>query len=113
MKTKSKLACLLGVCVMAAAFGGCSQTGRQERNAIGEFNAGNYAGATELLRGPAAKKDENYVLNNCRLGASALAAGDLETSEASFFSAYQVINSGDTNDAGRAMQATVVFEGIK
>src|SRR5437763_17217025 len=59
------------------------------------------------------KKDENYVLNNCRYGSCALAAGQFEEAQAAFLTAYHVINSGDVNDAGRQMQASVVFEGGK
>jgi len=29
------------------------------------------------------------------------------------FTAYQIVNSGETNDAGRSLSATVIFEGVK
>src|SRR6516164_7749931 len=38
----------------------------------------------------AEKTDENFVLNNCRLGSAALAEYDLPTAEAAFLRAYEV-----------------------
>ena len=99
--------------LLLAAVAGCNHTPAVERDAIVSYGVGDYARAAAMLKAPAEKKDENYVLNNYRLGSCAIASGDLETSEHAFFNAYQVINSGDVNDPGRAFQATVVFEGIK
>jgi tetratricopeptide (TPR) repeat protein len=113
MKMDFRRIALLCMMVLAFATVGCNQTGQVERNAIAAFHHGEFAKATEMLRGPAARKDENYVLNNYRLGSAALAAGDIETAQSAFYTAYEIINSGDTNDAGRALSASVVFEGIK
>src|SRR6185295_18549277 len=113
MTHAKRISGLAAIALMAACAGGCQSTPRNERNAIMDYRTGNFAAAAEKLKDPAAKPDENYVLNNYRLGSSALAAGDLVTAEDAFFKAYKVINSGDTNDAGRSLQATVVWEGVK
>src|SRR4051812_7114460 len=115
MKVGLKYTVLAGAVAGALVFGGCNQTPRNARDAIVMYHAGDYARAAAVMR-PAIekeKKDENYVLNNCRYGSCALAAGQFEEAQAAFLTAYHVINSGDVNDAGRQMQASVVFEGVK
>jgi tetratricopeptide (TPR) repeat protein len=103
-----------GICLtLATLLGGCNQTSRETRNAILSYDVGDYAQAAAIIKPKTTKLDENYVLNNCRYGSCTLAAGDFASAEHAFYEAYKVINSGDTNDAGRQLQAAVVFEGVK
>jgi tetratricopeptide (TPR) repeat protein len=108
-----RIAGFAGIALVAACAGGCQSTPKNEHNAIVDYRTGNFPAAEEKLRAPAEKKDENYVLNNYRLGSAAIAAGDLPTAETAFYRAYQVVNSGDTNDPGRSLSATVLWEGVK
>jgi tetratricopeptide (TPR) repeat protein len=91
----------------------CSQTTRSSREAIISYQTGDYGTAAGILRGEIARKDENFVLTNCRFGSAALASGDLDGAENAFLAAYEVMNGVKTNDGGRTMGAAVVFEGIK
>jgi len=103
MTIQKRIVGLAGIALVAACAGGCQSTPKNERDAILEYRTGNFAAAEQKLIGPAEKTNENYVLNNYRLGSAALAAGDLNTAETAFLRAYKVINSGDTNDPGRSL----------
>ena len=59
------------------------------------------------------KTDENFVLNNLRLGSAALAAYDLDTAESAFLRAYEVLNSVGVNDGGRTLGAVLLSENIR
>jgi hypothetical protein len=96
-----------------ALLGGCQQTSQSAQTAIMYDRAGDYPAAENALRGDTTKKDENFVLNNCRFGSCALAAGDLKGAENAFMAAYEVINGVNTNNGGRTLGATLVFEGVK
>ena len=62
------------------------------------------AGSALQRLGPlSGKTDENFVLNNLRLGSAALAAYDLDTAESAFLRAYEVLNSVGVNDGGRCL----------
>ena len=106
---------LAGIVAGAAAMGGCNQTTRNERDGIVLYQTGNYAQAGIAIKQSInpEKKNESYVLNNCRYGSCALAAGQFDEAQHAFLEAYRIINAGDVNDAGRQMQASVVFEGVK
>ncbi|HEY4328701.1 MAG TPA: hypothetical protein VGN88_03115, partial [Phycisphaerae bacterium] len=102
---------------IAGVLAGCDTTPKSARNAILLYDEGDYVGAATTLK-PAVDKEEqkaseNYVLTHCRYGSCAIAAGNMDEAEHAFYEAYKVINSGDTNDAGRQLQASVVFEGVK
>jgi tetratricopeptide (TPR) repeat protein len=77
------------------------------------YQEGAYPQAEALLKPLAKKTDENYVLNNVRLGSTAMPIYDLPTAESAFLSASEVINSSGTNDAGRALGAAIVGENQK
>src|ERR1041384_5892378 len=98
--------CLLAMnlCTLLAATG-CQHTPRVAREAIMDYRSGSFAQAEAALRPTIEKKNEDYVLNLCRFGSCALAAGDLAGAEHAFFEAYQVINSANTNDPGRTLEA--------
>jgi predicted Zn-dependent protease len=77
----------LAVCLLLAT--GCAPT-RQEvqaTNAVQAYLAGDYPYALRKLKPLADKTDENYVLNNARLGSTALADYDLDTAESAFLNA--------------------------
>src|SRR5262245_47508351 len=86
---------------------------RAAHHAVQEYFTGNYQRASEGLREVAKKPDENFVLNNCRLGSAALAGYDMAEAEEAFLRAYEVINSVGVNDGGRSLGAALVNEKIK
>src|SRR3954465_12554683 len=89
--------CLLPVfCSMLT---GCGPTHaeREAHHAVIDYLHGDYDRAAAQLRPLAEKTDENFVLNNARLGSSALAEYDLDTAENAFLAAYEVINSTGVN----------------
>jgi tetratricopeptide (TPR) repeat protein len=93
---------------------GCvSQEQRNADEGVTAYFMGDYARAIELIRPAAAKTNENFVLNNDRLGSAALAAYDLKTAEDAFVRSYEVINSVGVNDGGRSLGAALVSENIK
>ncbi len=96
-----------------AALAACNTTSREAKTAIAFYDSGNYAAAAAAIKPEITKKNENFVLNNCRYGSAALAAGDIKGAENSFMAAYEVINGVNTNNGGRTLGATLVFEGVK
>ena len=111
MLTVRRLAAAL--LVSAAAVAGCNETPRSARNAFVSYQVGDYAAAAAVLKPEINKKNENFVLTNCRYGSAALAAGDIAGAENAFLSAYEVMNGVKTNDGGRTLGAALVFEGVK
>ena len=103
--------------VMFALLGilpGCvSQEQHNADEGVTAYLMGDYKRAVELISPAAAKTNENFVLNNDRLGSAALAAYDLNTAEAAFVRSYEVINSVGVNDGGRSLGAALVSENIK
>ena len=117
MKRNSSRIALVTVAVLGAGANlglvGCNETPKAARNAFADYQVGSYAAAAAQIRPLAHKKDENYVLNNCRLGSADLAAGDLDEAQQSFMNAYNVLNATGVNDPGRQLGAAVVWEGVK
>lgn len=105
---------LVAFAVLFAATG-CNPTGRnaEVNRALVDFGYGQYDLAAQSLCPEAAKTNENYVLNNVRLGSACLANYDLEGAESAFYRAYEVINSAGVNDAGRSAAAITVAEQLK
>jgi tetratricopeptide (TPR) repeat protein len=101
--------------LLLAALSGCTPTGRNPEidAAIANYYSGQYDLARQELQPYAAKTNENYVLNNCRLGSVDLAEYDLPAAESAFYKAYEVINSVGVNNAGRSAAAIVVAEQFK
>jgi tetratricopeptide (TPR) repeat protein len=99
--------CLLGLGA------GCNSTPQHVQEAVVLYNVSDYAGAAKLLKPDTLKKNESFVLNNCRYGSCVLAAGDLAGAQQAFLAAYEVINGVNTNNGGRTLGATLVFEGVK
>ena len=81
---------------------------REANMAVADYFVGDYPLAQSRLRPLAAKTDENFVLNNARLGAAALADYNLDEAEAALLRAYEVINSVGVNDGGRSLGAVLV-----
>ena len=111
MKTPACIAALL----MTTALTGCGPT-REEVHAqtgVSAYFASQFSESERLLTPLADKTDENFVLNNCRLGSAALANYDLDMAEAAFLKAYEVINSVGVNQGGRSLGATLVSEKLK
>ena len=103
---------LLSVALIAlsTAMTGCaaSQEQRQSDRAVADYFMGDFRGAERRLQTVAQQKDENFVLNNVRLGSAALANYDLDEAEAAFLRAYEVINSVGVNNGGRTLGAVLV-----
>ncbi|HYO10278.1 MAG TPA: tetratricopeptide repeat protein [Tepidisphaeraceae bacterium] len=94
---------------------GCANQQRQEKiaGAVMSFHAGDYPRAIDTLKPMAEKPDEDFVLNNLRLGSTALAAQDFDEAENAFLRAVEVINATGVNDGGRTLGAVLVDEKIK
>lgn len=101
--------------ISLAALAGCNTTGRTApiSAAIGDYYAGRYEPAKQVLLPLAEKTDENYALNNVRLASVALADYDLRMAEGSLYKAYELMNSVKVNDPGRAAAAVAVSEHLK
>ncbi len=94
---------------------GCGPTQNEinAQHAVAAYLTGDFRQAVDRLRPLADKTDENFVLNNCRLGLAALADYDLGESESAFLKAYEVINSVGVNEGGRSVGAVLVDEKLK
>src|SRR5437762_13855393 len=66
-----------------------------------------------LLRPLAKQPNEDFVLNNCRLGSAGMASYHFDEAESAFLKAYEVINSVGVNEGGRSLGAVLVDEKIK
>ena len=51
------------------------------------------------------ESNENFVLNNVRVGSTTLVQYDLSNAEAAFLRAYEVLNSFGVNNGGRSLGA--------
>lgn len=102
---------LLGLMFLA----GCTPVGRSPEvaRAVDDYYVGYYEPARRTLEPLAQKTNEDYVLNNLRLGSVLLADYDLNAAESAFYKAYEVINSAGVNRGGRDVAAAVVLEKIK
>ena len=85
---------------------GCAAEKHPEaQRGVNDYFLGDYRRARDVFRPFAGKTDEDYVLNNVRLGSASLVDYDLGEAEAAFYRAYEVINSVNVNDAGRSSAA--------
>ena len=93
---------------------GCANKDRERaEQAVMSFHAGDVKRAVKELQPLAKKTNEDFVLNNVRLGSAALADHDLDTAENAFLAAYEVINATGVNNGGRTLGAVLVDEKIK
>ncbi len=81
--------------------------------AIEYYYIGQYDQAKAKVEPLSKKTNEDYALNNARLGSIALAQYDFDTAEKAFFAAYEVMNSVDVNKGGRDAAAVLVQEKFK
>ena len=102
-------------CVVLTSAGGCaSQRNAEQVNlAVMEYFSGDYPAAADRLAPLAQKTDEDFVINNLRLGSALLPAYELDEAEAAFLRAWEVINSTGVNAGGRTLGAVLVDEKIK
>ncbi len=103
----------LAMLVSLAATGCTSKAQRAGEQAVQAYFAGDPARAVQQLKPLAQKTDENFVLNNARLGSAALIQYDLDQAEAAFLRAYEVVNSFGVNSGGRSLGAILVDEKIR
>src|SRR5947209_1242812 len=110
--SKARVAMILA---LGALLTGCGPTKEEvhAKSGVTAYFASDFSEAERRLMPVAEKTDENFVLNNCRLGSAALANYDLDEAEAAFLKAYEVINSVGVNQGGRSIGATLVAEKIK
>jgi tetratricopeptide (TPR) repeat protein len=93
---------------------GCvSEDERQADNAVVAYMQGDYDHARLLLEPLAKKPNENFVLNNARLGSTDLAEHRMVDAESAFLRAYEVINSVGVNGGGRSLGAVLIDEKIR
>src|SRR5687768_6713785 len=93
---------------------GCtSKAERAAEDAVQAYFAGDPARAVQRLKPLAQKPDQNFVLNNARLGSAALIQYDLDEAENAFLRAYEVLNSFGVNSGGRSLGAILVDEKIR
>jgi hypothetical protein len=107
--------CLLPFAFCLLLTAGCAATKeeRQAKRAVDDYLYGNYDRAAAKLKPLADKTDENFVLNNARLGSTTLAGYDLDQAESAFLNAYEVINSTGVNSGGRGAAAAIINEKLK
>ncbi len=100
---------------LAGMLAGCANQKQAETidRSVRSYFDGNYAGAAQELDALSKKTNEDFVLNNLRLGSSLLAEYDLDDAEAAFLRAIEVINSTGVNDGGRTLGAVLVDEKVK
>jgi tetratricopeptide (TPR) repeat protein len=104
------------ICLVAALvfLAGCVSPAQQEaQEAVTSYFVGDYMRSVQLLKPLAEKTDQDFVLNNDRLGSASLAAEDFNTAESAFLRSYEVINSVGVNNGGRSLGAALVSENIK
>lgn len=94
---------------------GCGPTKQEQaaQRAVNDYFLGNYQSARRVLSELAQEPDENFALNNARLGSAALIEYHLEEAEAAFLRAYEVMNSVGVNDGGRTMGAVLIDEKMR
>src|SRR5947207_607962 len=100
-------ALLLGVTTLQLFLTGCGPTKmqRQADLAVTDYLQGSFSESVNQLRPLAKTPNEDFVLNNCRLGSAALANYDLDQAEQAFLQAIEVINSVGVNQGGRTFGA--------
>ena len=102
-----------GFWLLPFASGCASKAQRAGESAVQAYFAGDPARAVKELKPLAQKTDENFVLNNARLGSAALVQYDLDQAENAFLRAYEVLNSFGVNSGGRSLGAVLVDEKIR
>lgn len=100
---------------ICGCFLGCEaqKNARIVEGAVQSYYSGDYAAAEKALQPLAQKPNEDFVVNNLRLGIVQLPPYQLDDSEASFLRAIEVINATGVNNGGRTLGAVLVDEKVK
>jgi tetratricopeptide (TPR) repeat protein len=109
-RTRTAIVCSA---MLLSSIGCVSQDVLNAQQGVEAYLSGNYPQAKTLLKPLAKKTDENFVLNNNRLGSTGLALYDLQTAQGAFLNSYEVLNSYGVNNGGRTLGAVLVDEKIK
>jgi tetratricopeptide (TPR) repeat protein len=111
LKRSASASLVLLVCLV----GGCASQNHEVTivRAVQDFYSGDFGAAANKLSPLAEKTNEDFVVNNLRLGSVLLPAYELDDAEAAFLRAWEVINSTGVNDGGRTLGAVLVDEKIK
>jgi tetratricopeptide (TPR) repeat protein len=105
----------ISLCLLALLLTGCGTSPEEKKalRAVDYYEAGDFSLAAKKLQPLAQKSDENFALNNLRLGSAELARYDLQDAQDAFLKAYEVLNSFGVNNGGRTLGAVLVDEKIK
>ena len=103
----------LGAFLLMIFLPACTSTSARVREAVNLYYLGQYPQAEQTMAPLIKKPNKDYVLNNCRYGSCALAAGDLPRAEQAFLAAQRIMSSVNTNTGSRVLGAVVVYEGVK
>jgi tetratricopeptide (TPR) repeat protein len=105
----------IAIALLLIPLTGCGPTKSQKASqlAVQDYLHGNYSAAVDRLRPVAKEPNEDFVLNNVRLGSAAMANYDFAQAEAAFLQAMEVINSTGVNQGGRTLGAVLVDEKVK
>lgn len=104
----------LAVVLLGSLLAGCAaRSDVAGKTGVRAYFDGDLAAARDVLLPLANRTDESYVLNNLRLGSTALLALDLPRAEGAFYRAVEVINAGGVNDPAREFSAYALYEGLK
>jgi tetratricopeptide (TPR) repeat protein len=103
--------CVCGLLLLVGC--GTTKEVKQANRGVEDYFNGDFPRAMAMLEPVARNTDENYVLNNLRLGSAALTAYDLPEAEAAFLRAWEVINAGGVNSGGRSVAAVWIDEKLK
>lgn len=97
------------IAIALAALTGCETPAHvvEGRRAVSAYLSGNFALSQRVLEPLAKETNEDYVLNNLRLGAAALASHEFDEAERAYVRAYQIMNATRVNDPGR--EAAIVW----
>lgn len=108
-----RLGAVLLLALLPLCYGCVSGSEIAADRAVTDYMVSDYINARQELVPLAKQTDENFVLNNDRLGSTTLALDDLNGAETAFLRSYEVINSVGVNDGGRSLGAALVDEKIK
>src|SRR6188768_2531154 len=91
------------VALLLLGFGCANKNAEIVNGAVFDYYSGDYESAAKKLEPLAKKPDQDFVVNNLRLGSTRFAQYDLDEAEAAFLRAIEVIKSTGVNDGGRTL----------
>jgi tetratricopeptide (TPR) repeat protein len=108
-----RIALAAGAVILSACMAACSDSGLRVREATELYYSGQYRQAAAVMAPLIKKPNRDFVLNNCRYGSCALAAGNLNHAQQAFLTAYRIMNSVNVNTGSRVLGAVVLYDGLK